>query len=242
MIPEINGKLRQRMIKVPEEIWQVGGIKIFGKLIRSIVFSTDIATIKNINADAIIAVYPFPAHPAISQAIIMASNIPVFVGVGGGTTKGQRAVTMAIQAEHQGAYGLVLNAPIGNDVVEAIRKVVEIPIIVTICSGTKSIIEKRLAAQVDILNVAAAAKTPQIVAGIKKDFPHAIVMATGGKSVDSINATIESGADAITWTPPPTSQIFKGVMNSCRSMELGAAAAQVIADTNESQADYGCVT
>ncbi|MDR1260208.1 MAG: hydrolase [Oscillospiraceae bacterium] len=218
MVPEINGKLENRMIKVPEEIEQVCGIKIFGKLIRAVVFSTDIAIIRNVNADAVIAVYPFPAQPIITQAIMMAADIPIFMGVGGGTTKGQRAVNMAMQAEYQGARGVVLNAPIENDVLFEIHNIIDIPIIVTICVEDMNEVAKRLESHVSILNVSAAEKTPQIVAKIKLKFPHAAVVATGGPTKETILATIEAGADAISWTPPTTGQIFKNIMNGYRNM------------------------
>ena len=41
-IPEISGPLRSFMLKVPEEIQQASGIRVMGKLIKSIVFTTDI--------------------------------------------------------------------------------------------------------------------------------------------------------------------------------------------------------
>ena len=40
-IPEISGPLRSFMLKVPEEIQQASGIRVMGKLIKSIVFTTD---------------------------------------------------------------------------------------------------------------------------------------------------------------------------------------------------------
>ena len=57
-IPEIRGTLRKNIIEVPDCIRKATGIRIFGKRIRSLAFTTDVAVIKNINADAIIAVYP----------------------------------------------------------------------------------------------------------------------------------------------------------------------------------------
>ncbi len=77
-VPEIQSKLRKRMIRVPEIINTVGGINIFGRLIKSLLFSTDVALIKNCNADAVIAVYPFTPQPVITQAIINVSSVPVF--------------------------------------------------------------------------------------------------------------------------------------------------------------------
>ena len=80
----IDGTLRKSFLRVPEVIRECSGINIFGKWIKSLVFSTDLAIIKNVNADAVIAVYPFTPQPIITQSIIMASDIPVFAGVGGG--------------------------------------------------------------------------------------------------------------------------------------------------------------
>ena len=40
--PEINGTLRKFMLKVPDVIDRASGIKIMGKIIKSLVFTTDI--------------------------------------------------------------------------------------------------------------------------------------------------------------------------------------------------------
>lgn len=80
--PEIEGNLRRHMIRVPKVIDEVSGIRIFGKLIKSLVFSTDVAIIRNCNANAVIAVYPFTPQPIISHSIISCSDVPVFCGVG----------------------------------------------------------------------------------------------------------------------------------------------------------------
>ena len=99
--PSVNSSLRQTALRVPEVTWQCSGILVFGKKIRSLVFSTDLAIIKNINADAVVAVYPFTPQPIITQALLMASDLPVFVGVGGGLTTGKRVVNLAMYAEMQ---------------------------------------------------------------------------------------------------------------------------------------------
>lgn len=96
-------------------------------------------TFSNRNADAIIAVYPFTPQPAISQAVIGISDVPVFVGVGGGITGGDRSVRLAIEAENQGAFGVVVNAPISNEVISRIKEVADIPVIATIVSDQMDI-------------------------------------------------------------------------------------------------------
>ncbi len=109
-IPEIEGNLRKFMLKVPESINLASGIKIFGKRIKSLVFTTDVCIIRNVNADAVIAVYPFTPQPVITQAVMLSADKPVFCGVGGGITQGKRVVNNALHAEFQGAMGVVVNA------------------------------------------------------------------------------------------------------------------------------------
>ena len=134
-VPSYTGTLRNHSLTIPACVSECSGIRIFGRRIKSLAFSTDVAIIKNINADAIIAVYPFTPQPVISQAIISVSDVPVFVGVGGGITTGSRSVRLAIQSEHQGAYGVVLNAPTSDDVIRQIKKVVDIPVVITVVSA-----------------------------------------------------------------------------------------------------------
>ena len=155
-VPSYTGTLRSHSLMLPPCISECSGIRIFGRRIKSLAFSTDVAIIKNINADAIIAVYPFTPQPVIAQAIISVSDVPVFVGVGGGITTGQRSVRLAVQAEHQGAYGVVLNAPVPNEVIRQIKQEVDIPVVATVVSGHTDI-RGRLEAGTDFLNVSGAA-------------------------------------------------------------------------------------
>ena len=133
-VPVYEGELRKHSIQVPRCISECSGIRIFGRRIKSLVFSTDVAIIKNINADAVIAVYPFTPQPAITQAILSVSEVPVFAGVGGGLTNGQRSASIAAYAEHQGAFGLVCNAFITEEAIRAIKETVEIPLVYTVVS------------------------------------------------------------------------------------------------------------
>lgn len=217
-IPDIQGNLRKHQIIVPEVIKNVRGIRINGKRIKSILFSTDIALIRNCNADAVIAVYPFTPQPVISHAIISASDVPVFCGVGGGTTTGKRVVNLAMSAEFEGAIGVVLNAPTANEIITKVRERVDIPIVVTIASHLTNI-DERLAAGVTILNIACAAKTPDVVRMIRKKYPDVPIIATGGTTDESIMAVIEAGANAITYTPPTNGEIFKELMEKYRNLD-----------------------
>lgn len=153
-VPVYEGELRKHSIQVPRCISECSGIRIFGRRIKSLVFSTDVAIIKNINADAVIAVYPFTPQPAITQAILSVSE----------------------QADVAG----------------------------------------KLAAGVDFLNVSGAARTPEIVAHIREKFPEVPIIATGGPTDDTIRATIEAGANAITYTPPTSAELFAESMRKYR--------------------------
>lgn len=213
--PEIRGILRRHMIEVPEVIQEASGIKIFGKRIRSLVFTTDVAVIKNINADAIIAVYPFTPQPTITHAITMAADIPVFCGVGGGVTTGKRVVNLALDAEFKGALGVVVNAPTPNETIRELRDTIDIPIIVTVVSESTDF-KARIEAGAGILNVSGAAKTVDIIKRIRDQLPLVPIIATGGPSDETILKTIEAGANAITYTPPTPAELFKILMEKYR--------------------------
>ena len=122
--PTVESQLRHNILKIPPEVYSASGIVINGRRIKSFVFTTDLAIIRNCDADAVFAVYPFTPQQAISDAIIKASYIPVFCGVGGGTTKGIRTVSLAKDVECQGAMGVVLNAPISDLNLLAVDKAV----------------------------------------------------------------------------------------------------------------------
>ena len=215
VIPQFEPKLRHNILKMPEEIRTASGISIFGRRIKSLVFTTDIAIIRNCDADAVLAVYPFTPQQAISDAIIKAAYVPVFCGVGGGTTKGLRTVSLAKDVEMQGAMGVVLNAPISNANLLAVSAAVDIPTVITVVSEETDI-SRRILSGADILNVAGAAKTPDIVRKIRQEFPDVPIIATGGNEPELILKTIEAGANAITYTPPTPAVLFKSMMERYR--------------------------
>ena len=207
-VPTYEGELRKHTLEVPRCISECSGIRVFGRRIKSLVFSTDVAIIKNINADAVIAVYNFTPQPSITQAIISVSDVPVFAGVGGGYTNGQRSVNMAAAAEQQGAFGVVCNALIT-------KSTVEIPLVFTVVSEHVDL-EKRLSAGVDIVNVSGATRTPDIVAEIRAKYPELPIIATGGPTDETILAAIRAGANAITYTPPSSKDLFAKDMQEYR--------------------------
>ena len=212
----VHGTLRKSFLRVPEVIRQCSGINIKKKRIKSLAYTTDLAIIRNINADAIWAVYPFTPQPIITQSLLLAADIPVFTGVGGGLTSGLRSVMLGTNAEIQGAMGVIVNAPTPNETVKSLADALDIPVIVSVISEDTDI-EGRIKAGASILNVSASTKTPMIVAKIRKDYPKFPIIATGGHTDETILETIAAGANAITWSPPTVQSLFKKVMNSYRN-------------------------
>lgn len=216
VIPEVESRLRGKMIKVPEIIYRSSGIKVLGKRIKSLIFTTDVAILKNNNAQATIAVYPFTPQLAVTDAIIEVSSVPTFVGVGGGPTPPRRAIDLALHAELKGAYGVVLNAPTKLETIKAVAENIDIAVICTVASLDEDFM-KKVEAGANILNISGGKHTPELVAKVRKevgeDFP---IIATGGPSDESIINTITAGANAITYTPPTTAEIFEQVMDSYR--------------------------
>lgn len=215
-VPEVRSQLRSRTIEVPSVIYRASGITILGRRIKSLLFTTDVAVIKNNNAQSIMAVYPFTPQLSITHAILEVASVPVFVGVGGGLTTGLRAINIALQAELMGAYGVVVNAPIDNDVLSAMSQSIDIPIIATVVSEFDDY-KGKIEAGASILNISGGPQTAAIVRKIRGEFGEKLpIIATGGPTEKSIVETIEAGANAITYTPPSSADIFGGVMEIYR--------------------------
>ena len=217
-IPRIQSNLRRHIVEMPKEIRRCSGIVIWGRRIKSLVFTTDIAIIRNCDADAVLAVYPFTPQQVISDAIISSSYIPVFCGVGGGTTQGTRSVMLATDAEAQGAMAVVVNAPMPNEDISSITQHIDIPLVVTVLDDRVDV-DARLAAGATIFNISAAQNTPDVVRSIRSRYPDLPIIATGGPTGETVLRTIEAGANAITYTPPTTEELFSYMMTDYRNRE-----------------------
>jgi len=155
-----------------------------------------VAIIRNTNANAIIAVYPFTPQPTISHALILAADKPIFCGVGGGITTGERSIELAVHADFQGALGVVLNKPTPNELIKQLKEKIDIPVTITIVSE-KDDIRGRIQAGIDIFNVSGADKTADIIKRIRDIDDEVAIIATGGKTDETIHKAIAAGANAI---------------------------------------------
>lgn len=219
-VPLVHSKLRKSFITVPKEIYKASGIVIFEKRIKSLLFTTDLAIIRNTNADSIMVVYPYTPQNSISDAIINVANVPCFIGAGGGTTQGLRSKYVAIEAELAGAYGVVVNSPMPNSDIKEISEFIDIPVIATVTSLKNDYMGK-IKAGAEILNISGGRYTADLVRKIRADigdeFP---IIATGGKTGEQILETIEAGANAISYTPPSSAEVFAQMMDKYRNEDI----------------------
>ena len=213
---QIQGTFRKCELPVPSCLQHATGIQIFGRTIKTFVFSCDPYIIRNTDADAVLALAPFTCQPAITRALIQLSERPVFCGVAGSITSGKRSVDLAHEVEMQGAQGIVASVRADTSTISQIAHQVDIPLIVSICQ--MNLLEKeRIEAGASIVNVAAGKQTPEVVRCVRHHFPNLPIIATCGKDPQSALATIHAGADATSWTPPSLVEIEKAVMNQNRT-------------------------
>lgn len=112
-------------------------------------------------------------------------------------------------------YRKIMNAPITNINLLAVSRAVDIPVVITV-TNEQTNIASRIDSGASILNVAAGVKTPTVVQQIRNSFPDIPIIATGGNSPETISTTIAAGANAITYTPPSTQELFKRMMEKYR--------------------------
>lgn len=232
----IEGRLRKAPLRVPEGYGKCTGFTLFGRRIRSLLYSTDVAVIRNSNADAIFAVYPFTAQPAITQALLTVAEAPLFVGVGGGTTTGRRAAELAAVSEMQGAAGVVLNSPATPDMVAQVVSTVDIPVVASI-TRFDEVTRQKVEAGARIINVAAGRNTAAVIRELRKAYPNLPILATGGKTPEVTGATVEAGANALIWAPPSITELQRDMMVRYREREAVEAV-----DTEDASAAAGAGT
>lgn len=216
----IENRISSSAARVPDIISCTSGITVQGRQLHSFAFTTDAAIIRNTNADAILAVYPFTGEPVITQALLTAAQAPLFVGVGGGTTTGPRVIQLAMMAEMQGAAGVVLNAPAPPSTVYDVARITNTPVIATVLTCDDELDEK-IEAGASIINVAAGRRTPDVVQQIRQRHPSIPLLASGGSTDGSMAETIVAGANALTWTPPNAQEMQRSMMMRYRGESTG---------------------
>ncbi|KGO31867.1 hydrolase [Oenococcus alcoholitolerans] len=184
-VPSLTSELRADIVELPHIIREASGIRLFGKRIKSIIYTMDVAVIANCDADAVLAVYPWTPNTKILEAISTVANVPILAGIGGGLTKGLRSATIGFFAEESGAQAVVLNAPTTIETIESVKKVVDIPIIYTVVNKEINL-KDRIAAGVKALNIAGGKNTAELVRWarqqLNEQYPNFPIIASGGKN------------------------------------------------------------
>ena len=107
-----------------------------------------------------------------------------------------------------------------NDDIKEISSFVDIPVIATVTSMNDDYIGK-IEAGAEILNISGGKYTSDLVAEIRNDigdkFP---IIATGGKNGEDIIKTIRNGANAISYTPPSSPEVFAQIMDKYRNKDI----------------------
>lgn len=75
-LPQIDSRLRKNILRMPEAVFQASGIVINGRRIKSFVFTTDLAIIRNCDADAVFA--RLSLHAPARQSATPSSKRPTF--------------------------------------------------------------------------------------------------------------------------------------------------------------------
>lgn len=222
--PVLQSEFRTDLILTPEAIRRASGIIINGRRYKSFLFSSDVATIMYTDADAILAVYPYTPHPSIIKALSIVAPSPLVAGVGGGVTQGKRSVNIALFADAYGCTAVVLNAAANAETLKAVYEEIDIPVIYTVIAEDQDI-SGHIAAGASVLNISGGKDTIKIVKKVRAEYPDIPIIATGGGKEKHILETIAAGANAISYTPPSTRDVFQKNMNKYRE-DLEAELAQ----------------
>ena len=213
--PEYRSQYRAELVHIPDSIRRSSGIIINSRRYKSFLFTSDVATIMYSDADAILAVYPYSPHPTIIKALSLVSPVPLAAGVGGGVTQGKRSAQIANYADAYGCLAVVLNAAVDPETVRMVKENVDIPVIYTVIAKHQ-VIKEHIEAGVDILNISGGKETPEITRLFREKYPQIPIIATGGRKDESILATIDAGANAISYTPKTTQEVFQENMENYR--------------------------
>ncbi|HBQ59987.1 MAG TPA: hypothetical protein DD671_10280, partial [Balneolaceae bacterium] len=113
--------LSANKFQIPEVIAESPGIQIGNTLVHSVLLSTDLAYIQNLDSDAIMTVNPFDKSTELDKVIIDFVPEPVLCDVGGGLLREQKTIELAKGAIGAGAAGVVITKPTAPEIIQNIR-------------------------------------------------------------------------------------------------------------------------
>lgn len=201
---------------LPTAIHESKGLKINGQLIKSVLLSTDLSYIQNLDTDAIMTVNPFRKSTDLDRVIIEFTHKPVFSDIGGGLLNEKKMLKLAEGACKAGATGIVITKPTSPGIIYRVASKVDVPVIYTVMLDSEAFSELADAG-IDIFNVSTGEMTAETVQTIREKIPDATIMANGGPHESTIKHTIKSGADAIVVNPPTATEILRTVFDGYRN-------------------------
>lgn len=208
--------LNAQKFEIPESIAESPGI-IFGeKRIRSILLSTDLSYIQNLDTDAVMIVNPFDKSNDLDKVIIEFSKKPVFCDVGGGFLREESTIKSASGAIEAGASGVLISKPTSPEIIMKIREEINGKLIYTVMFDTEPF-EDLAIAGVDVFNISTGESTPYTVETVRKLLPDMPIMANGGPYDATIQDTIAMGADAIVINPPTATEMLRSIFDGYRT-------------------------
>lgn len=213
-----NFLLSAQQFDIPEVIQESSGIRFGDQLIKSVLLSTDLTFIQNLNADSVMIVNPFEKSNKLDRVIIEFSQKPVFCDVGGGFLRERATIRSAEGAFEVGASGVVISKPTSPEIIQRIRNQISGKIIYTVMFNAEPF-GKLFEAGVDIFNISTGETTSETIANVRNKLPSVPIMASGGPHDSTICETLDAGADAIVYNPPTATEILRKVFDDYRNNE-----------------------
>jgi hypothetical protein len=201
--------------ELPQAIKESPGIAIGKQIVHSVLLSTDLSYIQNMDFDAIMAIHPFAPSGQLNSIIIDFCERPVFCSIGGGFRDRHTAAELSEAATVEGAEAVVVTKPTSPEVIEYIHGYTHSNLVYTILHEGEDI-HALVEAGVDMFNVSTGETTASAVRRIRTDFPDIPIMANGGPFESTIIETIESGADAIVYNPPTATEMMRAAFDEFR--------------------------
>lgn len=200
---------------IPDAIKKSPGVSVGDLTVHSILLSTDLSYIQNMNTDAVMAIHPFEASKELNRNILKFSDKSVLCSIGGGFRGRHSAGVLAKDAAEAGASGLVITKPTTPEVVRYIRQYSTGNLIYTVIHDGENI-SALIDAGVDMFNVSTGETTAVTVGNIRSSFPDIPIIANGGPFDSTIYETIKMGADAIVYNPPTATEVLRNIFDKYR--------------------------
>ncbi|MGM0545492.1 MAG: hydrolase [Bacteroidota bacterium] len=209
-------KLNANTFDLPNAIYDAPGLTIGSHDVQSILLSTNLSYIANLDIDAVLIVHPFDPTQEVNEAIHRFCEGPTFLGIGGGYRQKENMLALAEKADQQNADGVVISRPTSPELIRKVSQRINTKLIYTVMYEEENY-GGFIEAGVDILNITTGESTPQTIRNIREYHPDIPIMANGGPFDSTIRETIASGADAIVYNPPTATEMIRVIFDEFRN-------------------------